>query len=399
MLKLDFSIVSTEERNAYVEKFFNENPDYKPSAHELETITNYILYGKDPLDKNGLPTENEEEWTNMSARKEIEIPTKYATWKRQQPSSLDEMIESPTFNESTILSNPIATRTPKPKIDRALESNIPSMQELWEIIDYYAERLNDKDLTNTQRYQMRHMLIDLRRQQFALRDIFKPCYTSSLTANKAIYRMEEIDSEFDWESPTSPMGFAPMGFYHKGDARFENPLALSNIKDEWGYNPHARLIVDYRNPDHIDKIICSYKEIQTYCEDHFMSSQKFILTTLNYYIKNTKLSETQLCILQCKIARFPNRVTAHVVNQKYGKTYNINYISTIYRKICASIGKTAERFYTYYLERINPHIFKRCSCCGKMKLRNAEEFTRKSRNSDGFSSKCKECENIGRKIK
>ena len=27
-----------------------------------------------------------------------------------------------------------------------------------------------------------------------------------------------------------------------------------------------------------------------------------------------------------------------------------------------------------------------------MKLRNTEEFTRKSRNSDGFSSKCKECE-------
>ena len=54
MLKLDFTIVSTEDRNTFVNKFFHDNPTYQPSAHELDTITNYILYGKDPcIDKNG----------------------------------------------------------------------------------------------------------------------------------------------------------------------------------------------------------------------------------------------------------------------------------------------------------------------------------------------------------
>ena len=40
MLKLDFTIVSTEDRNAFVNKFFADNPNYQPSAHELDTITN-----------------------------------------------------------------------------------------------------------------------------------------------------------------------------------------------------------------------------------------------------------------------------------------------------------------------------------------------------------------------
>ena len=90
MLKLDFTIISTEDRNAFVNKFFTDNPNYQPSAHELDTITNYILYGKDPcIDKNGnyvadLPVEK---WTNMPARKEIAIPTKYNSWKEKEPAS------------------------------------------------------------------------------------------------------------------------------------------------------------------------------------------------------------------------------------------------------------------------------------------------------------------------
>ena len=183
-----------------------------------------------------------------------------------------------------------------------------------------------------------------------------------------------------------------MGFYHKGDARFENPLSLADEKDDWGYNLKAKVIIDFRNVDHIDNIVLFYRELETYCADNVITSQKSILETFDFYLNNTKLSDAQLDIIYYKKHHVPNKYIAELINHAYNKTYSTNYISTIYRKICASIAATAEKYYTYYCERINLFAFKRCTCCGKMKLRNTEEFTRKSRNSDGFSSKCKECE-------
>ena len=397
MLKLDFSIVTSDERNAFVNEFFTNNPLYVPNQHELDTISNYILYGKEPIDKHGVPTDDPSKWTNMTTRHEIEITTKHNTWKRAEPSSLDEMYESPTFNEGCLLSPKVHVKAHKPVFDRARENDLPSIHELWTVIDYYSEKLKKEDLTAAQRYQMRHMLIELRREQFTLRDIFKPAYQHSASANRSIYIPRECENELDWESADSPCGFAPMGLYHQGDKRFTDPLALTNEKDDWGYNLGAKTIIDFRNPDHIGEIVLHYLEIETFCADNFVSSQKAILNTLDFYIDNTKLTGAQLAILRYKIARLPNKDIAVRVNSEYNKTYNINYISTIYRKICASIAQTSERIFNYYYERINPYSFKKCSACGVVKLRNSDEFMRKSRNSDGFSTKCKECEHNGKR--
>lgn len=394
-LKLDFTIVSTEERAQFVKDFFAANPMFVPSKHELDTITNFILYGKDPyINKEGAhdPELPPEKWTNMSARKEIDIPTKYSTWKKKEPVSLEETLESPTFNESSLLIKQTPLKVPRITIDRTLEADIPTMPELWKIIDEYSARLENPNLSNSERYKLRHTLIQLRQQQFLLKDIFKPMVQQSPNANRAIYLLTELEEEIDWEARDGQFGFAPMGLYHLGDARFEAPLTLSNERDDWGYNLKARYVIDFRNPDHIDQIVSFYEYLETYIVNHFDSAQKFILDTLEYYIKNTKLTDCQLAILRLKIGHTLNRDIAAKVNAEYNKTYSINYISTIYRKVCAHISETAVRIYNYYYERINPLAFKQCYYCKKLKLATPEEFTRKTRNSDGLSSKCKECE-------
>lgn len=395
MLNLDFTIITTEERAAFVKDFFSANPDYKPGKYELTTITNYILYGKDPyIDKKGnyvddLPVEK---WTNMSSRKEIEIPTKYSTWNKKQPLSLEETLESPTFNEVELLRPPIHTKTPRPVFDRSLESDIPTIKELWANIDYYSNKIKDTSITNAQKYQYTHMLIELRRQQFTMRDMFKPMRASANGANRSTYIIEEIDLEIDWDREDGTFGCAPMGLYHKGDLRFENPLALTNERDYWGYNKNARVIIDFTNPEHIDNLVFFYRDLAQASEKNSFSSQKTIVETLDYYINNTKLSECQRAILQYKIDHYQNKDIAELINKKFNKTHSTNYISTIYQKICTHVAETAVRIFTYYSERINPFAFKKCAVCGQLKLRNSSEFMRKTRNSDGFSSKCKECE-------
>jgi hypothetical protein len=40
--------------------------------------------------------------------------------------------------------------------------------------------------------------------------------------------------------------------------------------------------------------------------------------------------------------------------------------------------------------------FKTCTGCGKTLLRDTDNFTRKSRSKDGFTSRCKHCEKEAR---
>lgn len=73
---------------------------------ELETVSNYVLYGKD---SNG---------TSSVDRKEIQIDTKFDSYNKQHTTSLDELIESPTFNEATLTKNPTRYKKTHFKIDR-----------------------------------------------------------------------------------------------------------------------------------------------------------------------------------------------------------------------------------------------------------------------------------------
>lgn len=395
MLKLDFSLVTTEERAKLVNTFFFAYPNYRPRQHELNTITNYILYGKDPyINKEGSydPELPIEKWTNMPTRKEIEIATKHQSWKKQAPASLDEVLENPAFNEAILLYKPVQIKQAKPSFDRAQEADIPSIEGLWATIDLCISKLKDPEITPSEKYRYTHMLIEFRREQYVLRDIFKSNYQRSQGANRSTYLPCLTDSEIDWENALSHYAFAPMGLYHKGDLRFEDPLALANERDDWGYNLKAPHIIDLREPSNIDILIKYYSELLTHGDDHIDSSQNDIIHTLDYYIKNTKFTPTQLAIVSLKQARQTNEEIARLVNAKFNKTYRSNYISTIYQKACIKIAETVKHKYLCYYERINPTLFKKCSHCGQLKLRSPEEFMRKARNSDGFSSRCKECD-------
>ena len=99
-LHLDFSFPGTIERKDFVDQYV-QRPEFliKPlTDDELETIANYILWGKDS------------EGMNCTQRGEIQIETRNKTWQRDDTESLDAMMESPTFNEAS-LRKPTEART------------------------------------------------------------------------------------------------------------------------------------------------------------------------------------------------------------------------------------------------------------------------------------------------
>lgn len=65
--KLDFSIETSQDRMAYIEK----NVDFsKLSKKDIELCTDYVLYGKDP----------DKEMTSAADRKEVFMKTKYSSY-------------------------------------------------------------------------------------------------------------------------------------------------------------------------------------------------------------------------------------------------------------------------------------------------------------------------------
>lgn len=69
-LKLDWSLNTALERKSFVDKYINTINN--PTEEELETIANYILWGKDSDGKSAVE------------RRELEIETKNKTWQKKK---------------------------------------------------------------------------------------------------------------------------------------------------------------------------------------------------------------------------------------------------------------------------------------------------------------------------
>lgn len=204
-LKLDFKLETTDERNKFVEAYL-QDPQFisrPPTSEELEMIGNYILWGKNPE-------------TGLNAQQEgsVTIDTKHKTWDKAeaQVESLDELMELPTFNEATLSPlHAVPTKVVKETFSRkeALakcpEHLVPTLTDLFRRIDELDLALNYYDLEHGRRkkpprsellalfteeeqqalaasastwnqfqyLKRRHLLVELRREQYTLRDSYR----------------------------------------------------------------------------------------------------------------------------------------------------------------------------------------------------------------------------------
>lgn len=436
-LNLNFNIVGTEERSDFVQQYIQQ-PEFqkKPlTEDELETIANYILWGKD---SDGL---------SATQRKEIQIETRNKTWQRDDIESLDGLLESPTFNEATVRKNTEArTRIQREVFDRshALNECPPYMraafQELFKRIDKLelcihfwefhhgrrkepprasllkqfseAEIAEAESLTkkwNQFKYlKQRHLIVELRREQFTMRDAYAEKHIRHTPIEP---ELEPINLDFGAEIPVYPIGL-------KGETisslAFKEPNNLhpSSYNDEelnqllhlyWDKKSSARpqLFFDFCDLEHVYELFGQWGELEeTLSIASLESNLAKLMDTLRYYIDMADLTEAQREILDLKIGKTKNQDIATQINNKYGKSYTANYISTIFRqKIIPKINETAA-FHALVIENLCfEENFKKCNCCGKILLIDTMNFVRKARAKDGFSSKCKKCDRADRQKK
>lgn len=385
MLKLDFTLETSDERAAYVNQHMDTIGTFY-TKKELDTIANYILYGKD------------EDGTSIVDRKEVQIKAKHNTYARKEPESLEALMEMPTFDER-IFAGKTKYRTPKPTINRTTDADVPGMKELWEQIDEIQHLIdanngkiedpNARKLTSRELYDYSHLLVELRRQQFSLKDAVKPVIGRSKTGITPSYY--HVDEHYLWDVKGSGYAIAPMGLYPAKKARFDDPRSVEEV--DYEYDTAATYILDFRNPDHIYQLLENYDNLLTDALEDEDGTVEGILQTLDWYVEKADLSDVQREIIRLKKLHCSNEYIHDELFKKFRVSHSNNYISTIYKQqSCDKIAAAATLAYDYYMEREHLSSWKKCACCGKWKLKDTREYARKSRSADGLSTICKSCD-------
>lgn len=436
-LHLDFTINGTNDRKNFVDAYV-QRPEFQRvplTEDELETIANYILWGKD---SDGM---------NCTQRGEIQIETRNKTWQRDDTESLDAMMESPTFNEAS-LRRPTEARTKiarevfdrQKALDECPAHMRPVFKELFERIDKlemsihfyefaHGKRKEPPRTSLTKRFteaevdaaravsekwsqfkylKQRHLIVELRREQFTLRDSYIERHTRHTPPEPDL---DPTNLDLDAEIPVFPLGLvgAPFSELVFRDKTRLNPHEYTEeeldklIHHYWNKKSQSRpvLFFDFEELEHVYELLGILEELKDSAPTaHLESNLDKFLDTLKYYVALADLTEVQQEILDLKIDKVKNSDIAAKINAKHGKSYTANYISTIFRqKIIPQINNAA-RFHALIIENMSfEENFKKCHGCGEWLLIDAENFVRKSRSKDGFSTKCKRCDRNDRQLK
>lgn len=442
-LQLDFTLTTAEERSAFVSTYLKSDTFKKvpPTQEELELMGDFVLWGK---------TQDGESYVQKN---EIQIETRKKTWQKKEPESLEALLESPTFSENFFVeptaahhTTPRSTFSRKAALREAPPSIRPVLEDLFKRIDQIelltalydlktgkrtteirpallqsftpeevaAAEQKAQDLSQFRYLKLRHLLVELRREQYTIRDFYKAQLQSHGLAGAPL-DLSDTNPVFEAEIPVFPLGIATeaLPIFPEDGELFPKKLTESQVAQAtkllWKKRdlyplvcgrPNTRFF-DFRNLEHVYELFGLFFELEDAAAiSRSTSTLGALLTTLDYYIRTADLTPVQKEILGQKVRKVCNQEIARSINAKYGKSYTPNYISTIFRqKIIPRINAAAARHEKIVENLAFPENFKKCSLCGKTLLVSTDYFMHKSRSNDGFSARCKVCDKMQRNLK
>lgn len=426
-LKLNFELESAEDRAQFVTEYM-AGLNFTPNEHELETISNYILWGKDARGKNSQQNGEVElkKWTSTP----VESLESLAEMPGFQETQVRPLSEPPTRIQRTVFDRRRALEEAPEHLKQTFEDLFRQIDEIELELNYYElwvgkrklpprekleqvftpeERtaLNEKALRLSQfKYlKLRHLLVELRAQQYIYYDTYKEQILSHAGAREPVLQPENIYIGED-------ISIYPVGL--KDESRLSakifnvertpepNDFGEEELKQitELLWKPKTSQYIDFTKPEHVLNVYLLRADLR----DAEMEDPKSIygaagriLCTLEFYETHANLSPLQKDLLELKLHNTTNLEIAKQLNKTYNKSYNENYISTIFhQKIIRSIAAAASEHREILENIFYPENFKKCRDCGRTLLMTSDNFVKQKKSSDGFSPRCKACEKIKR---
>ena len=347
-IKMDFSLVTPQERVKKVEEIIANTPSERLTPYYLEKLADYIIFAMDKEERK---------------KKKILTDNRMITVNKRE-TSFEGLIgrlengEDGIYNIITNDKNIIFT--PKVSITEEDIKTIPGLKELRIEIAKIEEEC--KHARGKRAFLLKKQLIGMRQDQYALKDVYrKPVYVMNITKS----------------------------------------LSNLNISEEIGLDENNEVystgLINFYNPKHISALLCNYSQIKEDCWDKFNSDIKWLMEDLDALVDRTLKGRYPLYydLVVYKIDGKSNAEIQEILQEDYGIKHSVEYLSSLQRnKIPKMIADKAadEQLVFHYTNEEYGH-WKKCGRCGQIKLAHNHFFSKNSTSKDGFYSICKECRN------
>ena len=348
VIKLDYTIQEPEERVKLVQKIVDNTPQERLTNRYLQILADYIVFAMDKEQKK---------------QKKINTQNRMVTINKRETSfqgliSKFENGEDGIYN--MIINDKNVLLTPKIQITQEDIDTIPPLKQLRDAIA--VVQAQEKKATGKKKFLLKKQLIEMRQDQYVIKSAYKP----------PIYSFNLIKS-----------------------------FPSLDLTDRYQINENGDIVnkglISFFNPTHISVLLCNYSKIKEGCYGNFNSDIYYMMMDLEDLVDSVLKEEYPLYfdILVNKIGSKTNLEIQQIIQEKYGTTYSVEYISSLWRKkIPKLLADRAEKdaLVWYYTEK-EKGKWKKCSRCGQIKLAHNKFFSKNNTSKDGFYSICKDCRN------
>ena len=415
---LDYDIIYADERCGAIKDILDEL-DTDPNTTDLEQMADYILFGKDESLLSAVDT------------KQISAPKRrYNSFvtKSESNESLEELLENPEISqtiENTARPVDPANKSPykvcRQEIRRTKyddngnitergddfdnEGNeIPYMRDLWASIDKWEERLAmyrgrkepnewvlQHPISKYQLYKLGHFVIDLRRQQYYIKDVYNPTLHFFNTNHATHSAVDFMNDTGLWLTPAEWCARKrhPAPYDLRQPAYSEAPRNHKTNSLYWKLSDNT---LDYENPDHILALLDNYVSLLKRCYAHPESDTRQICWDIERLIEYADLTDVEQFLLEQRVAH-----RNLFVIQKALAAEDINLSDSQIRHttrviIPRKLANAAKRLRLDVDVQSGRRTTIRCSRCGRELPRDPLYFARAKDKKTGFCSQCKDCQ-------
>ena len=349
-IKLDYSLKTMRERVDLVNKITEQIPAEKLTARYLEILGDYIM--------NALTKEERKSKVYLTDNRMITI--------NKRETSFEGLVEKFENGEDGIYNlisdeGKNAFLTPRVSITEQDLKDIPELRELRDAIERIEAQA--KVATGKKKYMLKRHAIDLRRDQYVIKDCYKP-------------QMHVV--------PTS-RGGGHIDLY-------ENRWVDEN------FEPHSDGVITLFNPKHVSAILCNYMSLKEYCADKFQSDFYYLMESFDDVMREALTTQPLLYDLaKMKIAGKSNAEIQQKLAENHGVKYTVEHISQLWRnkipKLISEQEKDNYLIWHFTFKEPERAVWKKCSKCGQNKLALNRFFSKNNTSKSGFYSQCKRCRN------
>lgn len=373
-------------------------------------MASYILYGKD---ENGLNAVQRGELTNSN--------TRYNSFRVQDDKnvSYESLVESSDPDNAKLLDTKIKrdvymkkrTTIKYPRINKKTgeildpgDSDIPGMVELWESIEGISRLIKvlegtlppseDDDVFSSsyRLYKLKHQKIELCREQYYLKDLYKPTIHWLNVDRPGPQYVDWTSDSYYWMTQEEWQTKVQNSYSSAISKRLEDyetrQTANGTTEVKWVVRRH---IFDWQDPAHVRALMNNWQPLYDMMHDHPNTYGNTLLLDFERYRELAQLSPSRECLLECKLRQLDYEASARVLEEKCGIHYAVSNITLIItRELPRRIAQAAQRL---ALELDTPEEEKKkCYKCKRMLPRSPLFFAYNANRRDGFSSNCKVCE-------